>query len=641
MLAALLALLAAQAQPPAKKAEIVANLQWSLGRPVDAEWQPLDLELQSAVPKDLDVQIVVEEEVSRTRLVRRETVPGGGRRRLFLHLPTGRHGALALSMRPELKVRAADGRELAAFSLTAGGRAWSQDEILVGLVTSDTSPDSAFGLGWKAAGSNVEVARMPADRLPDRWIGLAPLRMVLIHDAPLDVLSPDQSAALRDYVRQGGTLILSPGAAKNPFGHPAIAAIAEIESDAPVTRTELPGLTRRYVPFQAKTPFRFTPPRNGAEIPGLEESGIVRFEAGFGQVVVLPFDLVKAPFDGWPGTIRLMTDLILGARRADLAWASGSGLPPELGQGVRRGNVLSRMLSLINPYPSWPLLAGLSLLYLLLVGPLNYLLLRRLRMTLLLVATVPAISVLFLVLTFGLAYLIKGGTTTVTSLRVLATQPGFPCARETRLTAVFSPSTRAYDVVPPPGRAALPIDRALLNPEERQDRPAALDVEDGSAPSFKGVSIGQWQSWAFETRAMADLGKGIRWESGADRLKVINGSGLAIERAILVRAGRGGWASPLGAVAPGATAEAPLDTGRWSPLEDLGFDERSLGARVLGGPLGGLRLLYQRDDGQALTRQEEFLVCVLREEGPGPEINARLSGDSRSVSVLFVRKDRP
>ncbi|HEX7896619.1 MAG TPA: hypothetical protein VF950_02590 [Planctomycetota bacterium] len=643
MLAALLALVAAQepARPPkAEKAEIVANLQWSLGRPVDAEWQPLDVDLQSAVSKDLDVQIVIDEDASRTRVVRRETVPAGGRRRLCLHLPTGRLGAAAFSTRPVMSIRGPGGRELATFTLTAGGRSWAQDEILVGLVTSDPAPDTAFGLGWKAGGSTVEVARMAADRLPDRWVGLAPLRMILIHGAPLDALSPDQGQALRDYVRQGGTLVLSPGVAKGGLAHPAIAAIVEIRTGEAETRTELPALTAKFGPFQGKTPFRFMPIREAPSLPGLEDTGIVRYEAGFGQVIALPFDLVKAPFDGWPGTVQLMTSLIVGAKRADLEWASGAGLPPELGQGVRRGNVLGRMLSLINPYPSWPLLAGLTLLYLAVIGPVNYLILRRLRMTLLLVATVPAISLLFLSLTLGLAYLIKGGTTTVTSLRVLATSPGLACARETRLTAVFSPSTRAYDIGSPPGRAALPVDRALFNPDERHDRAAALETEEGASTTFRGVPIGQWQSWAFETRAVADLGAGVRWELRNGKVRVKNGSAFSIERAILVRAGRGGWSSPVGAIAPGGDVEAPLDTARWSPIADLGFDDRSLGARVLGGPLGGLRLLYQRDDGRSVVQQEEILVCVIREDGPGAEVNARLSGESRSVSVLFVRKER-
>jgi hypothetical protein len=262
-------------------------------------------------------------------------------------------------------------------------------------------------------------------------------------------------------------------------------------------------------------------------------------------------------------------------------------------------------------------------------------------MTLLLVATVPAISLLFLALTLGLAWLTKGGSTTLTSLRVLASVPGSSCARETRLVAVFSPSTRAYDVAPPPGRAALPADRAAFAPDEIPGRAAPVAFEEGLAPRFKGVTIGQWQHWAFETRALADLGGGVRWEMRDGRVRVRNGSALAIDRALLVRAGRGGFASPLGAVAPGAEVEAPLDAGRWSPLVDLGFEERSLGARVLGHPLGGLRQLYQRDDGRPVVQQEEFLLCVLRDDVPGAEIDARLSAESRSLSLLFVRKERP
>lgn len=633
-LALLLALSGAEgaAQEPERR-ELVANLQWCLGRAVDAEFQPLDLDLQSATTKDLDVDILIEDEVSRARVSRRETVPAGGRRRLILHLPTGRLGGMSPALRPSLRVSDLRGRELATFPLSSPQRSWSREEILVGVVSASGAPDAAFGLGWKVAGANVEVARLSADRLPDRWYGLAPLRLLFLHDPPLDVLSPEQAAALRDYVRQGGTLLVSGSA----LAHPAIAAIAEIRAGEPVSRDSLPALEKRFGAWPASAPFRFTPVANGEAYPRLEGAGVTRFSAGYGQVIALSFDVLHAPFKQWAGLAALMNELVSAAPRADLEWMSGAGMPPEFGQSGRRRDLLSRMRSLINPYPSYLLLAGLTLLYLAMVGPLNYLVLRRLRMTLLLVVTVPALSLVFLSLTLGLAYLIKGGTVTVCSLRLMSTRPGLGVARETRLAALFSPSTRDYDVSTPDGHAALPVDRSFSY-DERHLTAAPLEISETPPASFKGVSIGQWQSWALESRAIVDVGEGLRWESKNGRVRVRNGTRFPIERALWVRRGAAPSAVPLGPIAPGAEAEAEL-TERWTPLEDLRLDPDSLGGRVLGPTFETWK---PRRIGRAISpREDEILICVAKDDGPGLRVNTPVSTTSLSFSLLLAWKDKP
>jgi hypothetical protein len=647
MPAALLVLLLARTPaqvPPKSPPELVVNLQWALGAPVDADWQPLHLDLQSASSKDLDLEIILQESISATRIVRREALPAQGRRRLFLYLPTGRLSYAAQALRPELSVRNAEGRELAAFTLAAN-RGGSDDDVLLGLLSASTSQDVGLGLGWRTSTANVQMVHLTPELVPDRWTGLAPLRALLLHDAPLDALGPDQARAIRDYVRQGGTLVVSPGGSRAGLSHPVLAALAEIRAAPAETRAGLPALSRRFTELPAAAPFRFHPILNGRPLAGLEDSGIARFEAGFGRVLVLPFELRQAPFHGWTGLTGLMSELIGGAPRTDAAWAGADGLPGDLAGADGRTRLLGRMLTLVNPYPSFLLLLGLTVVYLVLVGPLNYMLLRRLRMTLLLVVTVPALSLGFLALTLGVAYLVKGRSTTVTSVRLLAAVDGLPCARETGVTALFSPSTRAYAVAPPPGRAAIPFKR--LVPRERQESEAGpLEMEDAGGDSrFRAVTVGQWQSWAFETRAVVDLGAGIRWSARGGVLRIENGSGLEIERAVFIRAGRGGFASPVGAVAPGAAVEAALDVARWSPLEDLGFDELSLGACVLAVPLRELQMHYRAESGESggrqVLRQEEVLVCVVRDAGPGAEVDARRAADSRSLTLLFVREERP
>jgi hypothetical protein len=636
MLAALLVLLAQAASSKAPP-ELVVNLQWALGRPVPADWQPLQLDLQSAVARDLDLEIVVQDEVTSARLARRESLPARGRRRLFLYLPAGRHEHAAGVLHPQLSVREAGGRELATFSL-AGGRAPSADDLLLGLLTSPAAGDLGLGQGWRTSAAAVELIRLTPELIPDRWTGLAPLRALLLHDAALDALGPEQARALRDYVRQGGTLLLPPTASRDGLSHPVLAALAEIRLGPVETRTGPPALAKRFGAPPSSAPFRVHPVLNGKPLPGLEDLGLASFPAGFGRVVVLPFEIHAAPFHGWNGTTSLLGQLAADAPRGNAAWTQGEGLPGNLGGPDGRTRLLGRMQSLVNPYPSFLLLAALTGLYLGLVGPLNYLALRRLRMTLLLVVTVPAISLGFLAVTLGVAYLVKGRSTTLTSVRMLATADGLPCAREFGVTALFSPSTRAYEVVPPPGRAPLPLLRSDPRQRGLPDAPPLEMEEVGGDSRVRSVTVGQWQSWALETRALVELGRGIRWRAREGALRVDNGSPLAIERALFVSQGDLVSATPVGAVESGGSAEVRLDPSRWSPLEDLGFGELSLGAKAVGDCFAELRTAGRYRSSQDALRPADLLLCVVREAGPGVEVDARRSGDSRSLTLLVVRE---
>lgn len=637
---AVLAILLAQASP-SKAPEVVANLQWAFGRPVVADWQPLLLDLQSASARDLDLDIVVREETSSTRVVRRESLPARGRRRVFLHLPTGRLPHLLPALRPELSVRDAGGRELATFALAAG-RTGTPDAVLLGLLAPATAGDLGLGQGWMSSGASVELVRLAPESLPDRWTGLAPLRALLLHDAPLDALTPEQALALRDYVRQGGTLLVPPTAARGGLAHPVLAALAEIRMGAPVLREKAEAL-RPFGALPPSAPFRVHPLLNGRPLSGLEDAGVAVFDAGFGRVVALPYELHAAPFHGWTGLMNLLGHVVAAGPSGDAAWVQGDGLLGGLDGLERRAQLLGRMESLVNPFPSFLLLVALTGLYLALVGPLNYVVLRRLRMTLLLVVTVPALSVGFLVLTLGLGFLVKGRSTTVTSVTLLSTAEGLPCARETGVTTLFSPTTRAYAVVPPPGRAAIPFRRLYERARGAHDG-APLEVEVvGGEPRLRSAVVGQWESWAMETRAVADLGAGLRWRREGNLVRLENGTPLALERALLVGSGPEAAATPLGAVPPGGTAQAAVDPARWSPLEDLGFGATSLGGLVLEDALADLRgrSRYAAPSPAQVPRADEWLVAVVREAGPGAEVDARRSADSRSLTLLVARRTSP
>src|SRR5207247_3827115 len=120
----------------------------------------------------------------------------------------------------------------------------------IGLFSRTAASEEDFGIPTSINGIEVRFGRLSPDTFPDRWVGLAALDLIVVHDAPLDELTPDQARALSEYVRQGGSVLISPGPAKGWLTHPVLASFVSLRAAPPEEVTALPGLNRPYGPFR-------------------------------------------------------------------------------------------------------------------------------------------------------------------------------------------------------------------------------------------------------------------------------------------------------------------------------------------------------------------------------------------------------
>ena len=611
VLALLLALSSAEGLAAAqdRAPEVVVNADWALGQPVAGEWQSVLVELQNTGAKDREVVVEVQEEFSNLRLRRAETVTAGGRRRFHLSLPLGGVGRQILPK--GLRVRALDpaGKEIHGSSPPTNTTGWSPGTTVIAVLTRDRAVEGKLRFPPRRGAGTVNVVFPSTRTFPDHWTALEGVRALVLHDAPLAELSPDQARAIRDFAIRGGAVILSPGVQRDAFAHPVVAALAEIRVGEPRRSSAAGG-----------PEFLLHPILNGAEFKAPERGvtdGCRIFECGYGAVLALPFDVALPPLAGSDRLERLWTlALDLGG--------SAPSVPIDL------VDASAALTTLVNPYPSFALLVGLSALYLLAVGPVNYLVLRRLRMTLLLVVTVPVISAAFLGVVLGVGYLLKGSSTLVCSLRVFAAREGAPAAVEAQLATVFSPESRAFRVAFPRDRAPLPLDR--INPELREL--SELRVDDASPRAFDAVAIGQWQTWRATVKSHADLGRGVRFSTENGSLTVSNESPLPILRGVHVRriADRA-VGTPFGALPPAGRAVRELEARTDDPALALAFPPGSVGAALME------RASFSAALG--VGPGQELLLCLLADDAPLLEVDSRPAGRERSLAVLTVLKEAP
>jgi len=629
-----------QARTAAAPPEIAATIQLSPGGDLVGFWQCYVVELDSRCTRALYLSIRIEDDSYLAIATRHETLSPGTRKRVFLYAPGANYprGAPA-----RWKITDAKGAELLRGSIPASSRGHVPNAYQVGLYSRIPSAEDDFGIPTTVNGFEVRFGKLSSATFPDRWIGLASLDLLIVHDVAFDELTPDQARALSDYVRRGGTALFSPGAAAGWLAHPVLTALAPVRAGPAAPVTSMAGLSSTYGPFRGSESFLVQPLLNGS--PGLGRRALevgrdlVRFDAGLGRALVVGADLRRAPFDTWGGRRGLWTDLLLETPR----WFQEERMEfPVASSGPQRLTLFQQISRLTNPYPSLGLIFALALIFLVVVGPLNYLYLWKVRRTLLLVLTVPGISIGFLAIIISIGYLLKGTSTVAHSARLMSTRSGVGCAREIQLYSLFSPTTRSYDIAFEPGTYG-PSSRGsnweepyyAYNP--RHGTAPTLTYETGSGLAVRGLGSGQWQTWQIETRAIRELGRGIRFSASGKSVRIANDSPWHVERGIYVQGGAISRAAPFGEVPPGQAAEATIPDLPVSAQGALAFAPESLGDTLLRPWLESLvRPAAGLATDPAGDAPQRFLLCVLRDAGTTVTPDARLSSRSQTLTLLYV-----
>ncbi len=96
---------------------------------------------------------------------------------------------------------------------------------------------------------NVGVSRMPASELPDRWIGLEPVSVVVWDRPNPQSIDPTQLEALVDWVRRGGQLVIGLSEGTAALRESPLADILGVTVTGSAVQTRaLPMFQQRYVP---------------------------------------------------------------------------------------------------------------------------------------------------------------------------------------------------------------------------------------------------------------------------------------------------------------------------------------------------------------------------------------------------------
>lgn len=420
----------------------------------------------------------------------------------------------------------------------------------------------------------VRVETLLPPQLPAAWFGWTGADVVVWRRPDPSRLSPEQQTALRQWVHSGGTLVVALADNHGAWTTSPLGALSGLDV-VPREPSEEVGravLDMGVAPGDAVValPHLHLDPRSAW--PRVEHDGATLVASrwvGAGRVVTLGFDPGAGELRGvldresfWRNLLALWTADGTSSR-AGLAGPTFRRSPTPCGESSepwndnaasRRDNFRGRVFGALgafsraNPLPFGTVLA-FGLIYLLLIGPIDFLLGRRLRKPLLTWVTFPVIAIGFSVAAAVLISVRKAGDTEVRCVEVVDVFEG-DVARGSGWCALWS--NRRQDVVVSLERGVGAVRRAggvggaddVVQREESEVLAEATRV--GLAWRANQWAVSTWSSAWVE-----DLPGGFELVDGGDGLAVRNQSGIDLAEAWLLQDGRA-WA--LGPLTHGGTA---------------------------------------------------------------------------------------
>lgn len=363
-----------------------------------------------------------------------------------------------------------------------------------------------------SSGATVTLAHMKLDDIPTLSQALDSLGAIILDDVDSGSLSDEQRASIEAWVSRGGSLVVTvrPGGADTTAGiagmlpvtmagSRSVSSLKSLEELIGVTQLQGNGYPPINISGQVSVGDANVRPEVEATSHVLADQDgtplVVERELGNGHVVYLGISPGLAPLKGWDGTLPLMKRLLADR---PLRFSYGGFLRFSPSRGYYMGSLYDTyggMFALPGlDLPSPWVIGGFLLLYIIIIGPVNFIVLRRMRRTELAWVTVPVLVGLFSVVAYLLAFQSKGGDLVAIRANAISTYPDVEQATSVQHFGLFSPVRRTYTL-------SLPTDSVITEMNSygyyQAGSDGAVPVIGGNPTTINNVNINTWSLKGF------------------------------------------------------------------------------------------------------------------------------------------------
>lgn len=327
-------------------------------------------------------------------------------------------------------------------------------DVLTAVVTD--APSGSVDLSGLSLGEGQSYqSNWSIDNIPTQATALQGLDVLLLADVDTGRLSVEQQAALANWVRAGGHLIVAggPNYRLTTAGLPAdllpvtITGTTTLDDLTPVAAfTGASDETLREPDIIVTIGDVLPTAQTLVAVEGLPV--VVRHTVGAGTVDYLAVDPGLAPLRGWSDLTGLWEALIFGTRQMP-GWADG----------IQDNRMANRVIEQAPGFtlPSALQMLGMLLLYIVLIGPVNFIILRTINRREWAWFTIPALVLIFTVLSYYTGFSLRGTRATLNRLAVIQVWPEQEQAQLDGLIGILSPRRTIYQIEAPAGLTLRPL----------------------------------------------------------------------------------------------------------------------------------------------------------------------------------------
>ena len=417
------------------------------------------------------------------------------------------------------------------------------NQFMVGVLSSDPALLNSLSSMTLSSSSGTQVNHLDPALLPEDATTLLGLDTIFVHDVATAQLSAPQRAALGQWVRLGGQLVVSGGTSADASAG-GLVDLLPVELTGLTPNVSLAGLKELAKTAGGEPPTGVTTsavrPRAGAK--PLDQGGLlVGWPQGMGRVIFAAFDL--SALRGWQGEQQV--------------WSAALVQEPRFLPGVTQRDTLLQNQSVLQlpvlGLPSFGALLAFVVIYILVIGPLNYLVLGRMRRPELAWLTIPLTVLVFVASTYTYGLLTRGGSPQVSQLTLVQAVEGQRSGQATAFVGLFSPRRATYNLRFPP--EAL-VSEANSFESGVLDAPVRWTDAGTDVPSTL-VDVSSLRAFVFEQTVdvPADVRSSLSVAAGAAKGSLTYSGPDPLEDALLVW---GDSAQQLGTIARGASVKLSL-----------------------------------------------------------------------------------
>ena len=406
------------------------------------QWTPVRVDLKNN-GESVSGKLVIRPETSGTVVGNAFSAP--------IDLPSGAVKSTALNIQArtfpdQIRVELLDDKGVVQASREANLYDLGPQRQLYAVVTGPNTAAPNLS-GVHVGGMRAEQALWQTHDLPEQGLALGSLDMMMLINIDGDSLSGGQRRALEHWVEGGGHLIVAGGPSAL-----SLAALADILPLAPggsQSIDDLSALARfagDQTPLSQRAIIAVGAPREDAETLVAQDGRplLLRRELGAGLVDFLAADPTLEPLSSWARLDDLWLKL-LATRSPRPTWREGFTRPEWGADAIAN-------LPGVDLLPPMQTLCLFLAAYVALIGPLNYVILSRLRRNGFAWVTIPLVIICFTGIAWTVGFSLRGAEIIVSRTTLLQSFADRDEAQVDQFAGLLSPRRATYSLALPEGR---------------------------------------------------------------------------------------------------------------------------------------------------------------------------------------------